>query len=120
MKTKLTKTEKPMSKGEYVKLLEQHFDITSAYRSFYLDEKLPPLEKSILSYRDKYVNAYPKTVLVTLLVFGFASSVAMGTIIIWIINEIIRYRVDFSLKNILVISSVFFLAKAKLKFFDNS
>lgn len=120
METKPSKKEKAITRYQYVKLLEEHLEITSRYRTIYLDERLPHIERSIEKYREKFSSMYPKTVLVTTLFFGFISSTAMGTAIIWTINEIIAYPVDFSLKNILVVSSVFFLAKTKLKFFDNS
>lgn len=112
--------EKAISKKDYIKLLEQHFDMTIPYRKIYLDEKLLPVEKSITAYREKYIVKHAKTVLISVLLIGFFSSVAMAIVIIWTINEIIKYPVEYSLKNVLVISSVFFLGKAKLKFFDNA
>jgi hypothetical protein len=119
MEYNLEKKEKPISKKEYIKLLEEHFNLTTPFRKLYLDERLPPIEKSILAYRDKYVVKHAKTVIISVLVLGFISSIAMGLIIIWSINEVIRYPVDYSLKNILIISVVFFLGKIKLKFFEN-
>ena len=120
MEIKITRKEKPIDRKGYIKLLEEHFDLTIPFRKLYLDERLVPIEKSIMDYRNKYVFTHAKTVIVTLLVFAFISSIAMGMIIIWTINEVINFPVDYSIKNIMVISSVFFLAKAKLKFFDNS
>ncbi len=112
--------EKSISRKEYVKLLEEHFDLTIPFRKLYLDEKLPPIEKSILTYREKYAVSHPKTVLATVFFFGLVSSIAMGTTIIWMINEVISYPVAYSVKNILAISVVFILAKARLNFFKSS
>ena len=114
----MKKKEKSISRKEYIKLLEKHFDLTIPHRKLYLDEKLPPIEKSIMDYREKYVVKHAKTVLISILLLGAASSIAMGLFIIWTINEVIKYPVDYSLKNILVISAAFFLGKARLKFFE--
>ena len=120
MELKPLPKEKTISKKKYIKLLEEHFELTIPFRKLYLDERLPPIEKSILAYREKYAVKHAKTVLVSVLLLGAASSIAMGSIIIWTINEVIKFPVDYSLKNILGISVVFFMSKAKLKFFENT
>jgi hypothetical protein len=117
---KRSKKEKSIGKQEYLRLLEEHFDLTVPFRKLYLDERLPPIERSILDYREKFTITHPKTVLITGLFFGLVSSASMGVIWIWIINDVVKYPVDYSVKNILAISSIFMLSKAKLNFLGGS
>src|SRR5581483_6885685 len=100
MELKPVSKEKTINKKEYIKLLEEHFDLTVPFRKLYLDERLPPIEKSILAHREKYVVKHAKTVIISVLLLGAVSSVAMGLIIIWTVNEIVKYQVEYSWKNI--------------------
>jgi len=103
---------------EYIKFLEDYMFISESNRpvtgSSY---KLPHLAESIRAYKAEREEVNPVVKIIILLFFVVLTSLMMGVAVIWCINEVVRFEVPFSLRNIAIISSLFFIGKAKLELF---
>ncbi len=120
MELKWTKKEPVVSRKEYIKLLEEYFDLTHDHYKIDPEKKLLLMEQRIQAFREKYIFHHVKGVIGTTILLSIISAVATGLIIIWAINDIVKYPMEYSFKNIVMISLIFLVSKMKLKFFDTN
>lgn len=101
---------------EYLHKLESYFDQVESTHPDYKDEQTMDLAKSINSYKMLKRNRQFWTVAVKTLTFIALTSLLLGFVTIWAINEVLNYQIDFSIKNAAIIALVFLIARFKLRF----
>jgi hypothetical protein len=106
------------NREEYIKCLEDYMFISEANRpmggSSY---KLPFLAETIKDYREKRRSISPGLIIFTIIFNIMLTSAMMGTAIIWTINEVLKFDVPFSLRNIAIVSFFFVITKTKVGLF---
>lgn len=103
---------------EYIKFLEDYMFISEANRpmggSSY---KLPSLAESIKDYRAKRRSISPGLRIFAIIFNVILTSMMMAIAMIWGINEVLKFNVQFSLGNIAIVSSLFLIGKTKIGLF---
>ncbi len=106
---------------EYIKFLEDYMFISEANRpmggSSY---KLPFLAESIKDYREKRRSLSPGLRIFAIIFNSILTSVMMSTAIIWVLNEVIKFYVPFSSRNIAIVSFLFLITKTKIGLFKET
>ena len=104
---------------EYIKYLEDYMFISEANRPFGGSSyKLPFLAESIKDYRGKRRSISPGLRIFAIIFNIILTSVMMGIAMIWGINEVLKFEVPFSLRNIAIVTSLFLIAKTKIGLFQ--
>ena len=105
--------------SEYIKRLEEYWEISQANKPSTATQVTitkEDLAESIKEFRNRKFGALAMTKTFFAMGASFISSLLMGIILIWGINEVIKFNVAFTLKNITVVSLLFFIGKMKVKF----
>ena len=110
--------QKIRNQEEYIKFLEDYMFVSERNRPITGSSyKLPYLAESIRAYKAEREEVNPVLKIIIILFFIVLTSLMMGVAVIWCINEVIRFEVPFSLGNIAIVSSLFFVGKSKLELF---
>ena len=119
VKIELISMQHIRNREEYIKFLEDYMFISEANRpmggSSY---KLPFLAESIKDYRGKRRSISPGLRIFAIIFNIILTSVMMGIAMIWGINEVLKFEVPFSLRNIAIVTSLFLIAKIKIGLFQ--
>lgn len=110
--------QKIRNNNEYVKFLEDYMFISESNRPFTGSSyKLPFLADSIKDYKGRKRITSPRLKLLTIIFTSVISSMMMGITIIWCSNELVKFEIAYSLRNIAAIAFVFLIGKTKVAFF---
>lgn len=105
--------------AEYIKRLEEYWELSETNKPRATIEVAitkEDLAESIKGFRNRRLGATLITKTFLAIGASFASSSLMGVVLIWAINEVAKFDVPFTFKNIVIVSLLFFIGKMKVKF----
>ena len=115
---------KPINdQSEYFKRLEEYWEISEANKPRTTTEVAitkEDLVESIKDFRNRRLGATLITKTVFAMGASFISSLLMGILLIWGINEVVKFNVPYTFKNIVIVSLLFFVGKMKVKFTERN
>ena len=108
---------------EYIKRLEEYWETSEAKKPHSTVEVAitkEDLAESIKDFRNRRLGATLITKMIFAMGASFISSLLMGIILIWAINEVMNLNVPYTFKNIVIVSLLFFIGKMKVKFTERN
>ncbi len=104
---------------EYIKRLEEYWEISEANKPPTTTEVAitkEDLAESIKDFRNRRIVANALVKSAVAIGGSFVSSILLSVALIWGINEVMKFNVPYTLKNVVIISLLFFIGKMKVKF----
>jgi len=101
--------------NQYLKALEEYWKSMESTRPSYPNKETEYLAQEIREYKSSIVSER-----FTKIIFVFAielvSSMVMAVAVIWSANEILKFDVLYTVRNIIAISILFFVGRTRLKY----
>jgi hypothetical protein len=107
--------EKSLSRKEYITMLERYFILSSEGKhDSESDITLAYLNQSLKKYREKNIIRDAFLKMASLVVMAVISSFGKSLFVIWAVNKVFDVSIEYSMSNVLIIFSVYFISKIKL------
>lgn len=108
-----------VSEQEYIEALKKYYHETVRFIHVTTSKDLSPQINAIQHFESQKAEAgfsSPLFHLVSSVLLAVATSILMAVLLVWATREVFGLAVDFSFKNIIILSGLFIVGKSKARF----